>query len=151
MRIIPTSIIQVTSSQAKNTQSIKEAASAVGSISTDELDIRFNPDIFSPTVNVIADDAEIQRQKQLVVDVAAFLVNEQIPAFIRECKEGQDSCLDCVSMVENLHSKVNMRFIRCQSIKLRVSAFGTLESFKKPFLRKKMQTSSMSSTLSTRR
>ena len=98
--------MSLTSSQAKNTQSIKEAASAVGSISTDELDIRFNPDIFSPTINVIADDAEIRRQKQLVVDVAAFLVNEQIPAFIRECKEGQDSCLDCVSMVENLHSKV---------------------------------------------
>lgn len=92
--------------QEKNTESIKEAASAVGSISTDELDIRFNPDIFSSTVDTIAEEGEIRRQKQLIVDVASFLVNEQIPAFVKECKEGSENCLDCVSMVNNLHHKV---------------------------------------------
>ena len=92
--------------EAENKELIKRAAEKVGSISETELDIRFNADIFSPTVTHVIDETERNRQKKLIVDVAEFLLNEQIPAFVRECKEGVDLCLDTISLVDNLHHKV---------------------------------------------
>lgn len=91
--------------EAENKELIKRAAEKVGSISETELDIRFNADIFSPTVTHVIDETERNRQKKLIVDVAEFLLNEQIPAFVRECKEGVDICLDTISLVDNLDRK----------------------------------------------
>ena len=92
--------------QERNTALIKEAAESVGSISADELDIRFNADIFSNAVTLVISDEERLRQKRLIVDVATFLIKEQIPLFVKECREGIDECLDTVSLIDNLHQKV---------------------------------------------
>ena len=95
-------------------QLIKAAAESVGSISSDELDIRFNADVFSDSVTHIVNDEEKNRQKQLIVDVASFLLNEQIPLFVKECKDGISfvDCLDSVSLIENLHQKgIGVRYL----------------------------------------
>ena len=63
--------------ETKNAELIKEAAASIGSISSDELDIRFNSDVFSDTVTLVADDAEKLRQKQLIVDVATYVLQER--------------------------------------------------------------------------
>lgn len=98
--------------EEKNKELIKKAATEVGSISSEELDIRFNSDIFSKTVSHVIDENEQKRQKQLIVDVAEFLLAEQIPQFVKECKEGIDVCLDTVSLIENLHSKgIGVRYL----------------------------------------
>ena len=98
--------------QERNAELIKEAAQSVGSISADELDIRFNADVFSDAVTHIIDDNERLRQKKLIVDVATFLVKDQIPIFIKECKDGVDECLDTVSLVDNLHQKgIGVRYL----------------------------------------
>lgn len=98
--------------QERNTALIKEAAESVGSISADELDIRFNADIFSNAVTLVISDEERLRQKRLIVDVATFLIKEQIPLFVKECREGIDECLDTVSLIDNLHQKgVGVRYL----------------------------------------
>ena len=44
--------------------------------------------------------------------MAEFLLFEQIPQFIKECREGSDSCLDTVSLTDNLHSKgIGVRYL----------------------------------------
>uniref|UniRef100_A0A672JIY2 Clustered mitochondria protein homolog n=1 Tax=Salarias fasciatus TaxID=181472 RepID=A0A672JIY2_SALFA len=68
-------------SDPKSREVVLNACKAVGSISNTSFDIRFNPDIFSPGVRFPDDSAEdVQKQKQLLKDTAAFLVSCQIPS-----------------------------------------------------------------------
>ncbi|GLD57278.1 clustered mitochondria protein homolog, partial [Lates japonicus] len=65
----------------KSREVVLNACKAVGSISNTSFDIRFNPDIFSPGVRFPDDSADdVQKQKQLLKDAAAFLVSCQIPS-----------------------------------------------------------------------
>uniref|UniRef100_A0A8C1YQS8 Clustered mitochondria protein homolog n=1 Tax=Cyprinus carpio TaxID=7962 RepID=A0A8C1YQS8_CYPCA len=69
-------------SDPKSREVVLNACKAVGSISNTSFDIRFNPDIFSPGVRFSDDSTEdIQKQKQLLKDAAAFLVSCQVPSF----------------------------------------------------------------------
>uniref|UniRef100_A0A8C6ZCC4 Clustered mitochondria protein homolog n=1 Tax=Nothoprocta perdicaria TaxID=30464 RepID=A0A8C6ZCC4_NOTPE len=64
----------------KSREVIRNACKAVGSISDASFDIRFNPDIFSPGVRFPeSSKEEVQDQKQLLKDAAAFLLSCQIP------------------------------------------------------------------------
>uniref|UniRef100_A0A8C5TRB6 Clustered mitochondria protein homolog n=1 Tax=Malurus cyaneus samueli TaxID=2593467 RepID=A0A8C5TRB6_9PASS len=64
----------------KSREVIRNACKAVGSISDTSFDIRFNPDIFSPGVRFPeSSKEEVQDQKQLLKDAAAFLLSCQIP------------------------------------------------------------------------
>uniref|UniRef100_A0A3B4GG63 Clustered mitochondria protein homolog n=1 Tax=Pundamilia nyererei TaxID=303518 RepID=A0A3B4GG63_9CICH len=64
----------------KSREVVLNACKAVGSISDTAFDIRFNPDIFSPGVRFPEESADdIQKQKQLLKDAAAFLVSCQVP------------------------------------------------------------------------
>uniref|UniRef100_A0A4W6DMH9 Clustered mitochondria protein homolog n=1 Tax=Lates calcarifer TaxID=8187 RepID=A0A4W6DMH9_LATCA len=68
-------------SDPKSREVVLNACKAVGSISNTSFDIRFNPDIFSPGVRFPDDSADdVQKQKQLLKDAAAFLVSCQIPS-----------------------------------------------------------------------
>jgi protein TIF31 len=52
---------------------------------SEELDIRFNPDVFTPSVkHVDPDGVECKRQKEQIVALGEFLLKEQIPAFLAE-------------------------------------------------------------------
>uniref|UniRef100_A0A7N9AWC6 Clustered mitochondria protein homolog n=1 Tax=Mastacembelus armatus TaxID=205130 RepID=A0A7N9AWC6_9TELE len=62
---------------------IIKACKAVGSVSDSYFDIRFNPDVCSPGVrfsSVCFED--VQGQRQLLWDAAAFLLSSQIPAVV---------------------------------------------------------------------
>uniref|UniRef100_A0A669CUD9 Clustered mitochondria protein homolog n=1 Tax=Oreochromis niloticus TaxID=8128 RepID=A0A669CUD9_ORENI len=68
----------------KSREVVLNACKAVGSISDTAFDIRFNPDIFSPGVRFPEESADdIQKQKQLLKDAAAFLVSCQVPTLVR--------------------------------------------------------------------
>lgn len=51
----------------------------------EELDIRFNPDVFTPSVkHVDPDGTECAKQKEQIVSLGRFLLTHQIPAFLSE-------------------------------------------------------------------
>jgi len=59
------------------------AARAVGSLSDSDFEIAFNPDVFQDHVKHAEPEGEkLRREKQLVKDVAEFLLLSQIPGFV---------------------------------------------------------------------
>ncbi|XP_027003633.1 clustered mitochondria protein homolog isoform X2 [Tachysurus fulvidraco] len=97
----------------KSREVILNACKAVGSISNTSFDIRFNPDIFSPGVRFPEDSVEdIQKQKQLLKDSAAFLVSCQIPSLIKDCLEHTALPMDGATLTEALHQRgINVRYL----------------------------------------
>uniref|UniRef100_A0A8B9J8C1 Clustered mitochondria protein homolog n=1 Tax=Astyanax mexicanus TaxID=7994 RepID=A0A8B9J8C1_ASTMX len=97
----------------KSREVVLNACKAVGSISNTSFDIRFNPDIFSPGVRFPEDSAEdIQKQKQLLKDAAAFLVSCQIPSLIKDCLDHTALPMDGATMTEALHQRgINVRYL----------------------------------------
>uniref|UniRef100_A0A665TT55 Clustered mitochondria (cluA/CLU1) homolog b n=1 Tax=Echeneis naucrates TaxID=173247 RepID=A0A665TT55_ECHNA len=62
---------------------LMKACKAVGSVSECCFDIRFNPDVCSPAVRFSSEAVEeVQRQRKLLWDAAAFLLTNQIPAVV---------------------------------------------------------------------
>ncbi|XP_046718842.1 clustered mitochondria protein homolog isoform X2 [Silurus meridionalis] len=97
----------------KSREVVLNACKAVGSISNTSFDIRFNPDIFSPGVRFPEESAEdIQKQKQLLKDAAAFLVSCQIPALIKDCLDHTALPMDGATLTEALHQRgINVRYL----------------------------------------
>uniref|UniRef100_A0A672RG61 Clustered mitochondria protein homolog n=1 Tax=Sinocyclocheilus grahami TaxID=75366 RepID=A0A672RG61_SINGR len=100
-------------SDPKSREVVLNACKAVGSISNTSFDIRFNPDIFSPGVRFPDDSTEdIQKQKQLLKDAAAFLVSFQAPSFVKDCLDHSSLPMDGATMTEALHQRgINMRYL----------------------------------------
>uniref|UniRef100_A0A671NQ76 Clustered mitochondria protein homolog n=1 Tax=Sinocyclocheilus anshuiensis TaxID=1608454 RepID=A0A671NQ76_9TELE len=101
------------SENPKSREMVLNACKAVGSISNTSFDIRFNPDIFSPGVRFPDDSTEdIQKQKQLLKDAAAFLVSFQAPSFVKDCLDHSSLPMDGATMTEALHQRgINMRYL----------------------------------------
>uniref|UniRef100_A0A672SVI1 Clustered mitochondria protein homolog n=1 Tax=Sinocyclocheilus grahami TaxID=75366 RepID=A0A672SVI1_SINGR len=97
----------------KSREVVLNACKAVGSISNTSFDIRFNPDIFSPGVHFPDDSTDdIQKQKQLLKDTAAFLVSCQIPSFVKDCLDHSSLPMDGATMTEALHQRgINVRYL----------------------------------------
>ncbi|OQV21690.1 Clustered mitochondria protein-like protein [Hypsibius exemplaris] len=67
---------------------LRALATTFGSASDEELDIRFNPDIFTPSVrHSDPEGVESKRQKEQIVNLGEFLLTHQIPAFIAELSQ----------------------------------------------------------------
>ncbi|XP_047247653.1 clustered mitochondria protein homolog isoform X1 [Girardinichthys multiradiatus] len=97
----------------KSREVVLNACKAVGSVSTTSFDIRFNPDIFSPGVR-FPDDAleDIQKQKQLLKDAAAFLVTCQVPSLVKDCLDHSTLPMDGATLTEALHQRgINVRYL----------------------------------------
>ncbi|XP_059389031.1 clustered mitochondria protein homolog isoform X2 [Carassius carassius] len=93
----------------KSREVVLNACKAVGSISNTSFDIRFNPDIFSPGIR-FPDD--IQKQKQLLKDAAAFLVSCRIPSFVKDCLDHSSLPMDGAMMTDTLHQRgINVRYL----------------------------------------
>uniref|UniRef100_A0A8C8IXT4 Clustered mitochondria protein homolog n=1 Tax=Oncorhynchus tshawytscha TaxID=74940 RepID=A0A8C8IXT4_ONCTS len=92
---------------------VLNACKAVGSISNTSFDIRFNPDIFSPGVRFPEDSVDdIQKQKQLLKDAAAFLVSCQIPSLVKDCLDHNALPMDGATLTEALHQRgINVRYL----------------------------------------
>lgn len=62
---------------------LKKAAKAVGSLSEKEFNISFNPDLYQSKVTHLNPTSEsLHTDKQLLSQLAEFLVFHQIPAFV---------------------------------------------------------------------
>uniref|UniRef100_A0A3B4BBA3 Clustered mitochondria protein homolog n=1 Tax=Periophthalmus magnuspinnatus TaxID=409849 RepID=A0A3B4BBA3_9GOBI len=96
----------------KSREVVLNACKAVGSISNTSFDIRFNPDIFSP-VRFPEDSADdIQKQKQLLKDAAAFLLSCQIPSLVKDCLDHSALPMDGATLTEALHQRgINVRYL----------------------------------------
>ncbi|ERE67621.1 Tetratricopeptide-like helical containing protein [Cricetulus griseus] len=94
---------------------IRNACKAVGSISSTAFDIRFNPDIFSPGKWVRFPEScqdEVQDQKQLLKDAAAFLLSCQIPGLVKDCTEHAVLPMDGATLAEVMRQRgINMRYL----------------------------------------
>ncbi|XP_075957032.1 clustered mitochondria protein homolog isoform X5 [Anarhichas minor] len=97
----------------KSREVVLNACKAVGSISNTSFDIRFNPDIFSPGVRFPDDSADdIQKQKQLLKDAAAFLVSCQIPSLVKDCLDHSALPMDGATLTEALRQRgINIRYL----------------------------------------
>ncbi|XP_008120855.2 clustered mitochondria protein homolog isoform X1 [Anolis carolinensis] len=97
----------------KSREVIQNACKAVGSISSTSFDIRFNPDIFSPGVHFPESSKEqIQDQKRLLKDAAAFLVSYQIPGLVKDCLDHTMLPMDGATLAEAMHQRgINMRYL----------------------------------------
>uniref|UniRef100_A0A7N8Y075 Clustered mitochondria protein homolog n=1 Tax=Mastacembelus armatus TaxID=205130 RepID=A0A7N8Y075_9TELE len=100
-------------SDPKSREVVLNACKAVGSISNTSFDIRFNPDIFSPGVRFPDNSVdEVQKQKQLLKDAAAFLVSCQIPSLIKDCLDHSALPMDGATLTEALHQRgINVRYL----------------------------------------
>ncbi|XP_069395959.1 clustered mitochondria protein homolog isoform X2 [Paralichthys olivaceus] len=90
-----------------------KACQAVGSVSDTRFDIRFNPDVCSPGVRFSSESVEdVQRQKKLLWDAAAFLLSSQIPAVLRDCLDHTAVPMDGGTLTSVLHQQgVNVRYL----------------------------------------
>ncbi|XP_075052869.1 clustered mitochondria protein homolog isoform X2 [Mixophyes fleayi] len=97
----------------KSKEVIRKACQAVGSISEMSFDIRFNPDIFSPGVRFPESvQPEVQNQKQLLKDAAAFVLSCQIPCLIKDCLDHNVVPMDGATLAEAMHQRgINMRYL----------------------------------------
>lgn len=97
----------------KSREVVLNACKAVGSISNTSFDIRFNPDIFSPGVHFPDDSADdVQKQKQLLKDAAAFLVSCQIPSLVKDCLDHSALPMDGATLTEALRQRgINIRYL----------------------------------------
>uniref|UniRef100_A0A8C6SMD1 Clustered mitochondria protein homolog n=1 Tax=Neogobius melanostomus TaxID=47308 RepID=A0A8C6SMD1_9GOBI len=97
----------------KSREVVLNACKAVGSISSTSFDIRFNPDIFSPGVRFPDDSTDdIQKQKQLLKDAAAFLLSCQIPLLVKDCLDHSALPMDGATLTEALHQRgINVRYL----------------------------------------
>ncbi|XP_061683095.1 clustered mitochondria protein homolog isoform X1 [Syngnathoides biaculeatus] len=98
---------------SKSREVVLNACKAVGSISNTSFDIRFNPDIFSPGVRFPDESADdIQKQKQLLKDSAAFLISCQIPSLVKDCLDQSALPMDGATLTEALHQRgINVRYL----------------------------------------
>ncbi|XP_068455877.1 clustered mitochondria protein homolog isoform X2 [Clinocottus analis] len=92
---------------------IMKACKAVGSVSDSCFDIRFNPDVCSPGVCFPSECVEeVQRQRQLLWDAAAFLLSNQIPAVLKDCLDHSAVPMDGATLTSVLHQRgVNVRYL----------------------------------------
>ncbi|XP_059829435.1 clustered mitochondria protein homolog isoform X2 [Hypanus sabinus] len=97
----------------KSKEVILNACKAVGSVSSTSFDIRFNPDIFSPGVRFHDTSSdELQKQKQLLKDAAAFLLSCQIPTLIKDCVDHTVLPMDGATLAEAMHQRgINIRYM----------------------------------------
>ncbi|XP_041658667.1 clustered mitochondria protein homolog isoform X3 [Cheilinus undulatus] len=97
----------------KSREVVLNACKAVGSISNTSFDIRFNPDIFSPGVRFPDESADdVQKQKQLLKDAAAFLVSCQVPSLVKDCLDHSSVPMDGATLTEALHQRgINVRYL----------------------------------------
>ncbi|UYV63604.1 CLUH, partial [Cordylochernes scorpioides] len=73
---------------------------------------RYSKD-FLPNTWIFQDSQEcLTRQRQLVRDAADFLLNHQIPKFVKECLEQNINPIDGPTLTEALHSRgINIRYL----------------------------------------
>ncbi|KAM9332839.1 clustered mitochondria protein homolog [Pholidichthys leucotaenia] len=102
-----------TDAESLRKTAVLKACKMVRSVNDFCFDIRFNPDVCSPGVRFPSECAEeIQRQRRLLWDAAAFLLSDQIPAVLRDCLDHTAMPMDGTTLTSVLHQQgVNVRYL----------------------------------------
>ncbi|XP_017323905.1 clustered mitochondria protein homolog [Ictalurus punctatus] len=103
----------VKSGDSRGTEAVREACKDVGSISDIIFEMRFNPNVFSPGVQFPKSErVAVELQKRLLREAAAFIVNDQIPAFMDDCLHCNEMPIDGATLRQALHKKgINLRYL----------------------------------------
>eukprot|EP00079_Xenopus_tropicalis_P008751 XP_002932134.2 PREDICTED: clustered mitochondria protein homolog [Xenopus tropicalis] len=99
--------------EKKEVDIVRQACREVGSVLDYTFDIRFNPDICSTVVRFPESQKAVnQLQRRLLSEASTFLLNVQIPAFIKGCLTHVFVPMDGKSLTEALHSHgINIRYL----------------------------------------
>ncbi|XP_060787762.1 clustered mitochondria protein homolog isoform X2 [Neoarius graeffei] len=94
-------------------EAVRAACRDVGSISNIIFEMRFNPNVFSPGVQFPkSETAAVALQERLLREAAAFIVSDQIPAFMDDCLHCNEMPIDGATLRQALHRKgINLRYL----------------------------------------
>ncbi|XP_036434727.1 clustered mitochondria protein homolog [Colossoma macropomum] len=103
----------VKAGDSRGTEAVRGACKDVGSVSDIIFEMRFNPNIFSPGVQFPSSESSaVSLQERLLKEAAAFIVNDQIPAFVNDCLQGSEIPIDGATLRQALHQKgINLRYL----------------------------------------
>ncbi|XP_021163395.2 clustered mitochondria protein homolog isoform X1 [Fundulus heteroclitus] len=92
---------------------ISEACKNISPVSDSCFDIHFNPDVRFPGVRFPSEYLpELERQRRLLWDAAAFLLSNQIPAVLRDCLDRTAVPMDGATLTSAIHRRgVNVRYL----------------------------------------
>uniref|UniRef100_W5MQ76 Si:ch211-166a6.5 n=1 Tax=Lepisosteus oculatus TaxID=7918 RepID=W5MQ76_LEPOC len=101
------------SGSGQGVDAIRAACKELGSVSDIIFEIRFNPDLYSPGVRFPEEEqGAVQLQERLLREAAAFLVTEQIPAFVSDCRHRHVIPADGATLAQALHQRgINLRYM----------------------------------------
>jgi protein TIF31 len=116
----------------ENAQIIEEACKHVASWKSTEFDIRFNPNLYQPHVKLGESETaeQLKKDKQLLLEAAQFLLNTQLPAFLKDLQEHNLFICDGKTLSEMMHARgINMRYLgkilkQLQELQLQESTSG---------------------------
>jgi protein TIF31 len=98
--------------EKKNAQIIENACRHVKSWKNTDFDIRFNPNMYQPHVRPSENDEFASRDAELLREASDFLINTQIPQFVKDLQEHTMFICDGNTLSEMMHSRgINMRYL----------------------------------------
>ncbi|KAF7234025.1 hypothetical protein EG68_08716 [Paragonimus skrjabini miyazakii] len=94
-------------------EAIQRAADAVGSACSDRFELAFNPDVCQQFVKFCESETKaLEADKALICDACEFLVNKQIPAFVKDCLSLCVTPQDGRALIEIMHQRgINVRYL----------------------------------------
>ena len=89
----------------------KGAARQFGSVSDNEFDLRYNPDIYAK-ISSNDNEYDVKHDKQIVLDMALFLSDSVIMKFVYELRTMTQRPLDAIHFTDIMHSRgINIRYL----------------------------------------
>lgn len=97
---------------AANSQILQRACKHVGSYKEAEFDIRFNPNLFQPVVQLADAPDVLECDKKMLNEACEYLVVTQVPSLVREMLEHAVFVTDGVTLCETMHTRgINLRYL----------------------------------------
>ena len=98
--------------QEHSSNILEKACKHVNSWKKTEFDIRFNPNLFQPFVQLADDVEQVESDKKLLNEACHFLLNVQIPQLVKDLLEHSIFISDGVTLTDTLHARgINVRYL----------------------------------------
>ncbi|CAI5445005.1 unnamed protein product [Caenorhabditis angaria] len=92
-------------------KALLKAYAEIHSLKDDQYEIKFNPDCFSPLIKH-APSENLEKQRQLVIEAAEFVLTTQIPELAKSLLECSLMPIDGEGLSDNMHMKgINIRYL----------------------------------------
>eukprot|EP00111_Clytia_hemisphaerica_P006162 TCONS_00017832-protein len=94
-------------------RAVEAAATAIGSLSPQEFDIRFNPDAYVKEVIPSNSEDEVAKKERLIMeDMSSFVCTTIIPKFIEDLANLSTTPIDGIALTDIMHTRgINMRYL----------------------------------------